>query len=336
MKKNILMFTIISIFLSLLVFLMLSFFKGEFGYILTGVQHGVLDKVETVNLWEDRLKVIIISIMSGGALGLAGSLLQKVTKNNLADISIIGIGSINIIFITGYVLLFGNKAFGGGAAAAMLPVVTLFASVLGTGIVYMFSRSNKSSNNKFIIVGIAMQLLFEALAVVFVNPTKTVTDPQQVELLSKIKDYTVGMINQDTSWWLIITASTVIGIVFSGVILLRRQIDLIETNEDLATALGVKVERMKITIYILVALLAAAEAVLAGTIALLGILAPAIARKMFKNKTSLIAPASFLIGAILVCGASYISLTWDTQIPIGILSTTIVIPYFIYIIIRSN
>lgn len=117
---------------------------------------------------------------------------------------------------------------------------------------------------------------------------------------------------------------------------IRRKIDLIESSEDLASGLGVQVQKMKKIIFTLVAIIAAAEAVLAGSIALLGILAPAIARKIFKNKTILIASGSFLIGAILVLCASYISVTLQTQVPVGILATTIVIPYFVFIIIRSH
>ncbi|RTZ68033.1 MAG: hypothetical protein DSZ21_02565 [Tenericutes bacterium] len=139
-----------------------------------------------------------MALFSGGALAVAGVMLQKVTRNNLSDVSILGIGSINIMFITGYVLIFKDKVFAGGVAEQMLPIVTLFASLLGTFIVWFFSRSKKGSSNKFIIVGIALQLLFEALAVVLIDPTKTSKDPYQAKIIATIKDYTVGMINADT------------------------------------------------------------------------------------------------------------------------------------------
>ena len=277
-----------------------------------------------------------MALFSGGALGVAGMLLQKVTRNNLADISLLGIGSINIIFITAYVLVFKNQVFGHGIIASMLPVVTLFASLLGTLIVWFFSRSKKANSQKFIIVGIALQLLFEGLAVVLIDPSKTIK-PDMAKTMGIIKDYSVGMIEPGAvKWWLIIVSSTTIGVAMAIVLSLRKKIDLIEANEDLAKALGVKVELMKFIVYFIVAALAAAEAVKVGAVSLLGLIAPAIARMLFKNKTGLLMAGSFIIGGLMVMGAAIISITIGTQLPVGIMATTIVIPYFIYIIIRSK
>ena len=135
---------------------------------------------------------------------------------------------------------------------------------------------------------------------------------------------------------MIIVGSVTIGLVIAFVVFLRKRIDLVEANEDLARSLGIKVEVMKFTIYLLVATLAAAEAVMVGAVALLGLIAPAIARILFKNKTGLLTFASFMIGGLMVMGAAIISITMGTQLPVGIMATTIVIPYFIYIIIRSK
>jgi len=332
-KSNTFKFTVFGILIFLLSFVIIGFSVNGFGYIVNGHQGAT---VTHVHLWIKRLKVAIMALFSGGALAVAGVMLQKVTRNNLSDVSILGIGSMNIMFITGYVLIFKDKVFAGGVAEQMLPIVTLFASLLGTFIVWFFSRSKKGSSNKFIIVGIALQLLFEALAVVLIDPTKTSKDPHQAKIIATIKDYTVGMINADTKWWLVIVSSSLIAIVITIIFFLRNKIDVLEANEHLAYSLGIKVERMKGLIYVLVAILAASEAVMVGTVALLGIIGPALARMLFKNKTGLLIFASFSIGGIMVMIATVISLTIGTQLPIGILATAIIIPYFIYVIVRSK
>lgn len=119
-----------------------------------------------------RLKQAIIPIVGGGALAFAGILLQKTTRNNLAEVSILGIGSINIMFIFLYAYVFKGKLFDGSTVQQVLPIVTIFASLIGTLIVYLISKSKRANKNTFVIIGIALQLLFEALSVVFVNPTK--------------------------------------------------------------------------------------------------------------------------------------------------------------------
>ena len=332
-KSNAFKFSIISFLVGLLSFIIITFGVTGFGTFVNshqGTKHFVIE------LWHNRMKVLIMALFSGGALGVAGAILQKVTKNSLADVSILGIGSINIIFITGYIMLFKDKIFTGNTTEMLLPLVTLVASLSGTLIVWFFSRSKKGGSQKFIIVGISLQLLFEALAVVMIDPSKTTNDPESIKLMATIKDYTVGMINTDTSWWIIGISSSAIGIIFAIIIMLRQKIDLIEANEDLATTLGIKVGRIKFVIYVMVAVLAAAEAVMVGSVALLGIMAPAMARLLFKNKTGLIVPASFMIGGLMVMAASIVSLTLGTQLPIGLLATAIIIPYFIYVIVRSK
>lgn len=118
------------------------------------------------------MKEVIIPIVGGGSLAFAGMLLQKTTRNNLAEVSILGIGSINIMFIFMYAYIFKGKLFDGSLVQQMLPIVTISASILGTLVVYLISRSKHANKNTFVIIGIALQLLFEALSVVFVNPTK--------------------------------------------------------------------------------------------------------------------------------------------------------------------
>lgn len=124
----------------------------------------------------------------------------------------------------------------------------------------------------------------------------------------------------------------IIGIIY----FLRKKIDIIEINENLAKSYGIRVEFVKFLLYFLVAVLAGIEAALIGTIALLGILASSIAKFLFGNKTGINVFATFLIGATLVLFASFISVNLATDIPIGYLSTAIITPYFIYMIVKKN
>lgn len=127
----------------------------------------------------------------------------------------------------------------------------------------------------------------------------------------------------------------IISLIVLIVYFLRQKIDLIELNEKLVQSYGVRLQYLKITIYFLIALLAGIEAAMVGTIALLGILAPNLAKLIFGNRSSTNILASFLIGGLLVLLAAFISVSLGTNIPIGFLSTAIVIPYFIYILIKK-
>lgn len=129
-----------------------------------------------------RLKQVLIPIIGGGALAFAGMLLQKITRNNLAEVSILGIGSINIMFIFAYAFIFKGQLLTGSTVQELLPLVTIVASLIGTMIVFLISRSKRANKNTFVIIGIALQLLFEALSVIFVNPSKLSTTKEGKEI----------------------------------------------------------------------------------------------------------------------------------------------------------
>ncbi|WP_156021866.1 iron chelate uptake ABC transporter family permease subunit, partial [Ureaplasma diversum] len=75
---------------------------------------------------------------------------------------------------------------------------------------------------------------------------------------------------------------------------------------------------------------------LVGYVALLGVIGASVARLLFGNRTAVALFGAFLIGAILVSFALFISSNLNTNVPVGFLSTTIIVPYFMYLIIRGK
>ena len=284
-------------------------------------------------------------------MGIAGSLLQKVTRNKLAEVSILGIGSINILFIYIYATSLKNKAFNGSIWSIFMPVFLIIVSIIGTIFVWIISRSKKANKNTFVIVGIAIQLLVEALSVIVVNPTKLTKNTTSgggtsggKQIWNKIRGYTLGDIRNDignpkansNSWWLIILVISICILVLFAIFILRKKIDTYETSEEITTTTGISVKWLKFTIYILVSLLAGSASTILGTVTLLGIIAPSISRLLFKNKMWKMSLASFFVGGIMVCLASFVSLQLNIGLPIGILSTAIVIPYFLFLMIKEK
>lgn len=287
---------------------------------------------------QTRLKEVLIPLVGGGALGFAGVLLQKTTRNNLAEVSILGIGSINIMFIFIYASIFKGKTFDGSTVQNVLPIVTIFASLIGTMIIFAISRSKFANKNTFVIIGIALQLLFEGLSVVFVNPTKLSGTTEGKELWGNIKHYTMGIVDtKNTSWSLIIGAALGIASLIVIALFLRKKIDIYEASPALAVTLGIKTERLRFMVFTIVALIAGIEASLLGTVALLGLIAPSIARLIFRGNFAPMALASFIIGGIMVALASWISTNLlNSEFPAGILATAIATPYFVLLILRGK
>ena len=340
----------------LVVILMILFFTKGIGFntppwsdysgtsILTGAT-----TASGPGILQTRTMQVLITFVGGGALGVAGALLQKVTKNRLAEVSILGIGSLNIFFVYGYAMFFKEKAFGNGPIAIMMPIFLIIVSIFGTLIVWAISRSRNANKNTFVIVGIALQLFVEALSVIIVNPSKLIhagTNSAGKKVWNRIKGYTLGKVRSSVTdiagkenpvmWWLIITGIVIVIVVIAIIFFLRRKIDTYETSEDLASSTGINIKWLRLGIYILVALLAGTASAVLGTVALLGIIAPSIARMLFKNKMWPMTIASFLIGGAMVALASFVSMQLDLGVSVGILSTAIVIPYFIFLMVKEK
>lgn len=296
---------------------------------------------------QKNLVQILIALFGGGALGVAGALLQKVTKNRLAEVSILGIGSLNILFIYGYALLLPEQAFGNGIWAILMPIFLIIVSVFGTLIIWAITRSKMAHKNTFVIVGIALQLFVEALSVVIVNPSlliKGLAGSNERRIWDKINGYTLGQIRNEidnplsnpVSWWLIGLSIGIILLVFVALLFLRKKIDTMETSEKMAITTGINVKRLKLVMYLLVALLAGVAAAILGSVALLGIIAPSLARLLFKNKAWSLMVGSFLIGGIMVLFASFLAIQLQLDVAVGILATAITIPYFLFLMIKEQ
>lgn len=292
---------------------------------------------------KQRVLQLIIAFIGGGSLAFAGCLLQKITKNKLAEISILGIGSINILFIYIYARSIGYESFGEGFYAILMPVLLIVFSVIGTMIIWAISRSKKSNKNTFVIIGISIQLLVEALSVVFVNPIDMIQgNAIEKKVWGKIKSYTLGQIKSDINnnnyipWWLILVGFILFATVVVFSLFLRKKIDTFESSEFLAQSTGVNSKKLRLIVFIFVALLAAVAACIIGTVALLGIIAPSLARMLFKNKFAIMSLCSMLVGGSLVALAAWVSMNMNLSLPVGILSTAIVAPYFLFLIVKER
>ncbi|WP_043896190.1 iron ABC transporter permease [Mycoplasma parvum] len=296
-----------------------------------------IHRISNLRLWQ-----YFLATFSGGALGVAGLLLQKLTKNPLADISLLGIGSLNIIAISFYIFVtFDGEKASVPILKLILPFVSLLASIFGTSLIYFLSK-NKKNTQSFVISGIAFQFFCEAISVAILSVVTNNKD--NASLISKeIANYSYGRLpnlEEITALphWRIVTIISFVLIAFIvGLVwLFRRELEIIELGDDYAISQGIQIKKVKKMFFVIIALLAGIESSLIGTISLLGIIAPHIAKFIFGNKASSNVLVSFICGALLVVSATFFSVNFGGDIPIGILSTAIITPIFLFLILRQK
>ncbi|RAO95218.1 iron ABC transporter permease [Mycoplasma wenyonii] len=289
-----------------------------------------------------RLWQYFLAIFSGGALGVAGLMLQKLTKNPLADISLLGIGSLNIIAISVFIFLnFDGEKASLPFLKAVLPIISLLASLLGTTIVYLLTKKKKSTQS-LVISGIAFQFLCEAISVTILNFISNDQDSSR-QIFVEISNYSYGKLPDIATVslfpeWRITTIVSflLIAVIAIAIWVFRRDLELMEIGEDYAISQGIKVKKLRLILFGAIALLAGIESALVGTISLLGIIAPHISKFLFGNKASSNVIASFIVGALLVVLATFFSVNLAQNIPIGIFSTAIITPIFLFLLLKNK
>lgn len=289
----------------------------EIWLILTGGE-GVEDMTRRVFLTL-RLPRTCMAILSGIALGLAGSVYQLIFKNPLASPDIIGVaGGANLGAATAIVLVSSSGvlptaigAFWGGLAAVLCVMLLTHA----TG-----SRSTAT----YVLAGIVINAVSKSLIMVL----KYFADPDNE--LAAMEYWEMGTFgNVTTSKVVAVLPLFAIGL--AGLLLLRRQIELMALGDEECRGLGVRLRPVRAAVLLLSTLLVSSVICITGLVAFAGLIAPHTARLMLRRNDSVTLVMSGLMGALVVLCADILARTlYSSELPISILTTAIGVPILVY------
>ncbi|MET1036021.1 MAG: iron ABC transporter permease [Arthrobacter sp.] len=273
---------------------------------------------------DTRIPRVVAALLAGAALALAGSLVQAVSRNSLADPGILGVsaggGLAAVVVITTVPLagpwLVTGAALGGAALTALL----VFGLALRGGL----------QQNRLVLIGIGVSAgLAAATAVVLVT-----TDPyNQTKALTWLSGSTYGR-----------TFSSVIPLVAALALCVpllaacRRVLDLLSVDDDAPRVLGISLVRSRLPLLAAAVLLTAGAVSSVGVIAFVGLVAPHAARTLVGARHTRVLPVAALLGACTVLLADTLGRTLisPAQIPAGIMTALVGAPYFMWLLWRSR
>jgi len=271
-----------------------------------------------------RLPRVLLGLLVGASLGLAGVTTQGVFRNPMADPYILGISSGAALGASAVILI--------GAGTIPLGIMTgAFAgALLGAFIVFNIARShNRIPVETLLLSGIAVSAFFSALTyfLMFISGHK----------LNQIVFWVMGALwNGGWDEVLIIIPFLVIG---TGVIYAySRDLNIMLLGEEDAAHLGTDVSRVKTTLLVASALLAAAAVSVSGIIGFVGLIIPHIMRLILGPDHRLLIPASLLAGAMFLALADTFArvIMQPTEMPVGIVTAVIGAPFFVWLLIRKK
>ncbi|MFE9764843.1 FecCD family ABC transporter permease [Streptomyces sp. NPDC005808] len=303
------------------------------GDVLGSVQHRIglggaeLDRVAESVLWNVRFPRIVLALLVGASLGCAGALMQGVFGNPLAEPGVIGVSS--------------GAAVGAVAAISLglnflgTWTVPAFAFVSGLGtvlLVYAMSRSGgRTEVVTLILTGIALNAFAGALIGLFIFFAESTAAVNQITF------WQLGSLAQAT--WpkvLAVLPCAVAGLALAP--LYARRLDLLALGERPARHLGVDVERLRIILVFVIALLTAAAVSVSGIISFVGLVVPHLLRMAAGPGHRFLVPAGALCGALVLLGADLAARTVaaPAELPLGVLTALLGSPFFLWLLRRTR
>lgn len=279
-------------------------------------------------LFSVRLPRIFITLLSGMALALSGSILQSITRNDLADPGIIGINSGAGVAIACFFLYFPIDV---GSFIYVLPLVAFIGALVTAALIYVFSYSRTSGLDpiRLVLVGVGFSLALSGIMIVIISSAER----SKVDFIAK---WIAGNI-WGTDWPFIWALLPWLILLIPFTLYKSQRLKLLALSEPSAIGVGLKLERERLVL-ILTAVAAAASAVsVTGGIAFIGLMAPHMAKALVGPRNQLFIPVAVLLGGWLLLTADTIgrNLTAPDGIPAGIMVSLIGVPYFAYLLLRK-
>lgn len=287
---------------------------------------------QEVIFWFIRLPRICLGILVGAGLAVAGTLLQGLFRNPLADPTLIGISSGAMLAAVLTIVFNLNVGIMGGYLASYSLALAAFAGACVTTIVvYQLARANGEFRiSTMLLVGIAINAFAMAL-------TGLVTSLANDQQLRDLTFWNLGSLGGAT--W--VSVLTLLPFVLATVLYtpsLSKSLNLLALGENQASHLGVDMRRLRISSIALSTLAVGVAVAMAGNIGFVALIVPHIIRKTFGPDHRIVLPGSAIGGAAILTYADALARTLvaPSELPIGVITAIMGAPVFLYILLSEH
>ena len=276
-------------------------------------------------VWEIRLPRVLLAVLVGATLGLAGAAMQGFLRNPLAEPGILGVSSGAALGAV-IVLYFGFAA----AAWYWLPVAAITGALMSLVLVYLLAGF-RSSVLSLILAGVAINAIAGALISVALNFAPSYFALQEIVF------WLMGSLSNRNMQHVYIAAPFIL---VGWVLLFSRYrfLNALSLGEETATSLGFKPQRERNFLLIGLALCVGAAVAVSGSIGFVGLVVPHLLRPLVGYKPSRLLFASALGGALLVLCADIFVRQLDVarELKLGVVTSLLGGPFFLILILKTR
>ncbi|HZX21115.1 MAG TPA: iron ABC transporter permease [Clostridia bacterium] len=276
------------------------------------------DSTDYQIIWNLGLPRTIVAALVGICLSLSGVILQGVMRNPLAGPNIIGVSSGGGFLGLVILILFPRHYY-------LLPVGAFIGALLAALLVYALAWKDGAFPTRLILAGVAVSSLFSAGSNVIMT-----FFPARV---SGVINFMVGGLSAIT--WK--DVGIILPYAISGVVLtvfLPNKLNILMLGDEIATGLGISVERTRFIFIIIASFLAGAAVSVVGLLSFVGLMVPHISRLFVGSDHRYLFPSTIFLGGtvVMTCDTLARILFIPMEIPVGIIMAALGAPFFLYLL----
>ncbi|MFK0127573.1 FecCD family ABC transporter permease [Streptomyces nigra] len=289
------------------------------------VWHGLFGSTGTYAdvVVDDRISRTVLGVLAGAALGLAGAVLQALTRNPLADPGLLGINAGASAAVVTAITFLGVTSLSGYVWFA-------FAGAAGVGaLVWFLGGSRGATPVRLALAGTAISAaLYGYLQAVMILDNAA---------LNKMRFWTVGSLTSATDS----TIRQVLPFLVAGMVLalcLARPLNAMEMGDDTARALGARLNRTRVLSMLAATVLCGAATAACGPIVFVGLMVPHVVRSFTGPDLRWILPYAAVLSPVLLLGADVIGrvVARPSELQVGIVTAILGGPVFIFLVRRRR
>jgi len=273
-----------------------------------------------------RLPRAVAGFSCGALLALAGALLQVLLRNPLAEPYVLGVSGGAAAFAVAALL--AGCAWWLVDAAAFAGAVLSIALVLGLARREFWRGEPQEASPRLLLTGVVVATGWGAAITLCIALAPD-------DRLRGIVFWLTGDLNGAANPWPALVALIV---ALAVCVPVAPQLNVLLRGDALASSLGVPASRLRLRIYVVASLAAAASVTTAGTIGFVGLVVPHALRLVLGNDQRMLVPASTLAGGVAVMAADLLARTViaPAQLPVGVVTALVGVPVFLWMLLRRR
>ncbi|MUG66919.1 MULTISPECIES: iron ABC transporter permease [Paenibacillus] len=272
-----------------------------------------------------RLPRLVLALLSGAGLSLAGAVLQGLIRNPLASPDVLGMTGGASAAAVGFIALSG-----GALSIRWLPVAAMIGALLVSGLIYLLAWKNGVSPVRLVLIGVGISAGTSSVTMLLLAFSS-------ITSAGKAYIWLTGSV-YGASWEQVLTLLPWLLLFGTVAWANARKLNVHQLGDEAATGLGAAVQRQRLGLILVAVALAGSSVALVGAVGFIGLIGPHIARRLVGSSYGVLLPASALVGALLLLLADTAGRTLfqPLDIPAGVFTAAIGAPFFIALLVRHR